>query len=527
MATGSELNYNINASALQMANAIFGPGVVVNNATYFGDRVSSAIYSEGQRAAGVVPSETGVILSTGDVRSFTQSSGDPNRSTGTSADTRDGINNNAQFNTLAGGATFDAAMLDVTFTPQGSMLTMRFVFASEEYPEYINSGFNDVMGVWVNGQSVPLMVNGGTASVNTINGATQQNLFVDNTTDAYNTEMDGFTVTLSLSIPVNPGVQNTIRIGIADVGDAGWDSNLLIAGDSLQTTMVAAADSFQVDPNEATTINVLGNDSTTVGALTITHVNGQPVVAGQTITLASGERITLNANGTFTVLTDATVETQSFTYTVSNGQGGSDVGLVTLNIIHCFVAGSRIATPEGLVPVEDLEPGDMVLTRDDGAQPVRWIGRRRVAATGDFAPIAFAAGCLGDHGAVKLSPEHRVLVTGARAEILFGEEEVLVAAKHLVNDGTIRRQAGGEVEYLHLMFDRHQVIWAEGLPSESFFPGAATMAGLEDGVRAELCALFPGMDPKTGAGYGPTARRVLRGFEAEVMMGGRLVNAAA
>lgn len=527
MATGSELNYNINASALQMANAIFGPGVVVNNATYFGDRVSSAIYSEGQRAAGVVPSETGVILSTGDVRSFTQSSGDPNRSAGTSADTRDGINNNAQFNTLAGGATFDAAMLDVTFTPQGSMLTMRFVFASEEYPEYINSGFNDVMGVWVNGQSVPLMVNGGTASVNTINGATQQNLFVDNTTDAYNTEMDGFTVTLSLSIPVNPGVQNTIRIGIADVGDAGWDSNLLIAGDSLQTTMVAAADSFQVDPNEATTINVLGNDSTTVGALTITHVNGQPVVAGQTITLASGERITLNANGTFTVLTDATVETQSFTYTVSNGQGGSDVGLVTLNIIHCFVAGSRIATPEGLVPVEDLEPGDMVLTRDDGAQPVRWIGRRRVAATGDFAPIAFAAGCLGDHGAVKLSPEHRVLVTGARAEILFGEEEVLVAAKHLVNDGTIRRQAGGEVEYLHLMFDRHQVIWAEGLPSESFFPGAATMAGLEDGVRAELCALFPGMDPKTGAGYGPTARRVLRGFEAEVMMGGRLVNAAA
>lgn len=467
-----------------------------------------------------------MILSTGDVRDFTQSNGDPNRNAGTSTDTS-GPNGNAQFNALAGSTTYDASWLDVTFTPSGSTLTMRFVFASEEYPEYINSNFNDVVGVWINGQSVPMVVNGGTASVNNINSATQQNLFVNNTNDAYNTEMDGFTVTLSLSIPVNPGVQNTIRIGIADVGDAGWDSNLLIAGDSLQTAIVARPDEFQVDPNESSTINVLANDSTTQGTLTITHINGQAVVAGQTITLASGEQITLNANGTFTVVTNSTVEEQTFTYTISNGQGGTDVGMVTLNIVHCFVAGCRVLTPGGWVPVEAVEPGDLVVTKDDGAQPVRWIGRRKVAAAGDFAPIAFAKGALGDHGALRLSPEHRVLLTGARAEILFGEEEVLVAAKHLVNDRTIRRQAGGEVEYLHLMFDRHQVIWAEGLPSESFYPGAASLSALEAGVRAEFCALFPGLDPKTGQGYGPMARRVLRGFEAEVMMRGTLVNAAA
>lgn len=526
MATGAELTYQTNATAMQMANAIFGDGVVVNSASYTGDNNSKAIYSNGQLAPGVVPSNTGVILSTGRVTDFTQSNGDPNRNVGTSTDTS-GPNNNAQFNTLAGSSTFDAAWLDVTFTPTGNMMTMRFVFASEEYPEYINSNFNDVVGVWINGQSVPMVVNGGTASVNNINGGTQQNLFVDNTTDAYNTEMDGFTVTLSLSIPVNAGVQNTIRIGIADVGDAGWDSNLLIAGDSLQTTIVARPDTFQVDPNEASTINVLGNDATTQGTLTITHVNGQPVVAGQTITLASGEQITLNANGTFTVLTDATVQTKSFTYTISNGVGGTDVGMVTLNIVHCFVAGCRILTPCGLVPVEEIQPGDLVMTRDEGARPVRWIGRRRVAAAGDFAPIAFAAGALGDHGALALSPEHRVLLTGARAEILFGEDEVLVAAKHLVNDHSIRRKPGGEVEYLHLMFDRHQVIWAEGLPSESFYPGATSLAALETGARAELAALFPEIDPETGVGYGPTARRVLRGFEAEVMMRGRLVNTAA
>ena len=526
MATGAELTYNTSATAIQMANAIFGDGVTVVSATYTGDSRSSAIYSNGQLAPDVVPSTTGVILSTGRVTDFTQSSGDPNRNTNTSTDTS-GQNNNTQFNTLAGGSTFDAAFLDVTFVPTGNMMTMRFVFASEEYPEYINSNFNDVVGVWVNGVSVPMTVNGGTASVNNINGATQQNLFVNNQTDAYNTEMDGFTVVLSLSIPVTSGVQNTIRIGIADVGDSSYDSNLLIAGDSIQTAILAVDDTASVRVNNDRVVDVLANDSTTVGSLVITHVNGQPVVAGQTITLASGEQITLNANGTFTVTANGTVETQSFTYTVSNGQGGTDVGLVTLSMIPCFVAGTRIATPGGPVPVEMLRPGDLVLTRDEGAQPVRWIGRQRVPAEGRCAPIAFAAGALGMHGALRLSPEHRVMVHSAVAEMLFGEAEVLIAAKHLVNDRTIRRVEGGQVDYLHLLFDRHQVIWAEGLAAESFFPARQSLGALERDVLEDLVAIFPEIDPETGEGYGPTARRVLRAFEAQVMMRDMMVNAAA
>ena len=526
MATGAELTYNTAATALQMADAIFGDGVIVHSATFTGDPAASAIYSNGQLAPGVVPSDTGVILSTGRVVDFTQSSGDPNRSAGTTTDTS-GPNNNALFNALAGASTFDASFLEVSFTPSGSMMTMRFVFASEEYPEYINSSFNDVVGVWVNGVSVPMTVNGGTASVNNINGATQQNLFVDNQTDAFNTEMDGFTVTLSLSIPVTAGVPNTIRIGIADVGDAAFDSNLLIAGDSIQTAIIAADDSETMGPNGTRILRVLDNDTTTVGTLVITHVNGQPVVAGQTITLASGEQITLNADGTFTAVANGTVETQSFTYTVSNGQGGTDVGMVTLAMVPCFVAGTRIATPGGPVLVEDLRPGDMVLTRDDGAQVLRWIGRRRVAARGAFAPIAFAAGALGAHGALRLSPEHRVLVQGGMAEILFTASEVLVAAKHLVNDQSIRRVVGGEVDYLHLLFDRHQVILAEGLATESLFIGGQALAALERDTVEEILTIFPELDPRTGEGYGPTARRVLKAHEAQVMMHGMMVNAAA
>lgn len=526
MATGAELTYTTSATAMDMANAIFGDGVSVVSASYSGAASSSAVYSNGHLAPGVVPSSTGVILSTGRVSDFTQSSGDPNRASGTSTNTT-GVDNNAQFNTLAGATTYDASWLDVTFVPSGSMMTMRFVFASEEYPEYINSQFNDVVGVWVNGVSVPMTVNGGTASVNNINGATQQNLFVNNQTDAYNTEMDGFTVTLSLSIPVTAGVQNTIRIGIADVGDATYDSNLLIAGDSIQTAVIAADDTETMGPNGERILRVLDNDSTTVGALVITHINGQAVVAGQTITLPSGEQITLNADGTFTAVANGTVETQSFTYTVSNGQGGTDVGMVTLSMIPCFVAGTMIAVPGGHVAVEALRPGDLVLTRDEGAQPVRWIGRRRVAAEGRFAPISFAAGALGEHEPLCLSPEHRVLVQATLAEMFFGEAEVLVAAKHLVNDRTIRALPGGEVEYLHLMFDRHQVIWAGGLPCESFFPAKQSFSALERDALDELLAIFPEIDPETGAGYGPAARRVLKGFEAQVMMDGMMVNRAA
>lgn len=520
MATGAELSYNTNASALQMANTIFGDGVTVTGASYTGPSTSSAIYSNGQLASGVTPSNTGVILSTGRATDFTQSSGDPNRLAGTSTDTS-GINGNSLFNAVAGATTYDAVWMDVDFIPTGNTMTMKFVFASEEYPEYINSQFNDVIGVWVNGTQVPVSIGNGKTSVNNINGNTQPNLFQSNTNDAFNTEMDGFTLTLSLDIPVNSGVVNSIRIGIADVADAMYDSNLLIAADSVQTALVARDDSVTMGLNGTRTLDVLGNDQGPAGAtLTITHVNGIPVVAGQTITLSSGQQITLNADGTFTIVGDGQAETASFTYTVANGNGNglSDVGIVTINQVPCFVAGTRIRTPLGYRLVEELQPGDLVMTLDDGPQPLRWVGQRRVAALGNLAPIRIKAGTFGDHGTLMVSPQHRILVRDNLAELLFGDEEVLVAAKELVNDRSIRQISGGEVEYVHLLFDRHQLLWSEGLLTESYLPGPQTTASLEPELVAEICAIFPELDPSTGKGYSPTARRSLRSYEAMILM---------
>jgi hypothetical protein len=518
MATGAELGYNINATALQMANTIFGNGTTVVGASYTGPTSSSAIYTNGGLAPGVVPSTSGVILGTGDVRNFTQSSGDPNRSSSTTSDTS-GVNNNSLFNAVAGRATYDAVWMDVDFIPTGNVMTMNFVFSSEEYPEYVNSNFNDFLGVWINGQYVPISIGNGTTAINNINPLTEPNLFINNTGDAYNTEMDGFTLTLKLTIPVNAGVVNSIRIGIADVGDAQYDSNVLIGADSVQTRLVALDDSQTLIPTGSKTLAVLANDVSQPGAsLVITHLNGVPVVAGQIVTLPSGQQVRLNADGTITIFGDGQAENLRFTYTVSDGLGNTDVGLVTINSVPCFVAGTLIRTPGGDVPIESLRPGDMVLTLDDGPQPLRWIGSRVVPAAGALAPVCIRAGTFGDHGKLVVSPQHRILLRDSLAELMFGEAEVLVAAKDLVNDRSVRRVVGGDVEYIHLLFDRHQIVLSEGLASESFHPGPQTLQDLPQASRDELFALFPMLDPETGEGYGPPARPPLRSFEARALI---------
>lgn len=520
MATGAELTYQTNATAMQMANEIFGEGVTVVSASYTGATNSSAIYSNGDALSPyATPSDTGVILSTGNAADFTQRNGDPNRSGSTSTDTT-GVNNNVDFNGLAGTNTYDAAWLEVSFIPTGDTLTLQFVFSSEEYPEYINSLYNDLVGVWINGSPVEMTIGNGDASVTGINGSNNQNLYVNNTGDAYNTEMDGFTVTMTLKMTVIPGQVNTIRIGIADVGDSQYDSNVLIAGDSAQTVLIANDDTVTLAPGATTTIDVLGNDTGPGGStLAITHINGQAVSVGSTITLATGQVITLNADGTLTIVGDADTEAVNFTYTVGTGGGNglSDTGYITINQVPCFVAGSRIATPDGLVAVEALRPGDLVLTEDEGAQPLRWSGRRVVPAEGDFAPIRIAAGAFGEHGELWLSPQHRVLVRDPLADLLFGDAEVLVAAKDLVNGTTVTRVEGGLVEYVHILFDRHQVVWSEGLASESFLPGPQAMRSFDAPMVAEIRAIFPDLDPATGHGYSPAARRLLRGFEAQVL----------
>lgn len=528
MATGDELPINVNASAMDMAETIFGPGVAVNSASYDGWSQSSGIYSDGDNVApGLTPSDTGVILSTGRASNVTQSNGDPNRSGSTSTNTS-GDTNNADFNAAAGTNTYDASFLEVNFTPTTDFVTMQFTFSSEEYPEYTGSIYNDIFGVWVNGELVTSPIVNVT-QINSVNQSANETLFNDNTNDDYNTEMDGFTVTLTLVMAVDKDVPNDIMIGIADVGDSSYDSNVLIAAESIQGNFIAGSDSLTHYEGATSVLDVLANDPTLGGVAFITHINGIEVDPGDFITLSDGTIITLLPSGELQIDPPATQigltsnETINFTYTADDGTGITDTAFVTVTAIPCFVRGTMILTDDGEKLVEDLEPGDRIKTRDNGMQPIRWIGSRTVAAEGRFAPVAIEAGTFGMHRRLVVSPQHRVMLTHWMAELMFGEDEVLVAAKDLVNDCSVRVLSptefeNGKVEYFHLLFDQHQIIFSEGLATESFLPGPMVMNDLDAEVQEEVLALFPDIDPETMNGYGPAARLPLRAYEARAML---------
>lgn len=157
----------------------------------------------------------------------------------------------------------------------------------------------------------------------------------------------------------------------------------------------------------------------------------------------------------------------------------------------CFLRGTRIGTPDGPRPVQALQAGDLVMTADHGAQPIRWIGSARVAAEGDLAPVRIGAGQMGNDRDLLVSPNHRLLVSGGQAELLFGEEEVLVAAQHLVDGEGVTREPMPQAEYFHILLDRHEILSAEGAPAESLYLGTEALRGLSPEARAEIATVFP------------------------------------
>ncbi|MGB3243791.1 MAG: Hint domain-containing protein [Sulfitobacter sp.] len=192
--------------------------------------------------------------------------------------------------------------------------------------------------------------------------------------------------------------------------------------------------------------------------------------------------------------------------------------------VICFTPGTRIETPDGLIAIEDLGEGDRVLTKDNGAQQIQWVGSRRMSGARLFAmpqlrPVRFLPGALGKVPDEELlvSPQHRILLTGDAARDLFNTPEVLVAAKDLVNGGSIRiDHTLPEVTYIHLLFESHQVLWANGVETESFHPASAALDALDETDRKRLLVKLPQLefDPHT---YGAFARRSLSASEAAIL----------
>lgn len=193
--------------------------------------------------------------------------------------------------------------------------------------------------------------------------------------------------------------------------------------------------------------------------------------------------------------------------------------------VICFAPGTRIRTPQGPRLVETLRPGELVVTKDSGPSPIRWIGKRhmtgaRLMAMPELRPIRIRAGAFGlnrPEGELIVSPGHRMLVRGAVAQRLFNTDEVLVAARDLVDGRSVRRDLEmAEVTYIHLMLDSHQILFANGTEAESFHPGSADLSLLGTEDRARLQEVFPQVLRDPGA-YGHYARRLLSHPEAAIM----------
>ena len=213
------------ATAAQLAAAIVGPGVTVSNAQFTGAPVASGTFAGADADIGIA---SGVILSTG----LAVDADGPNVSDGWSTD--NGRPGDADLSAIVGAETFDAAILEFDVVPASNTMSIRFVFASEEYPEFVDSDFNDVLAIFVNGVNCANF-NGRPVAINSINSTINGTFFVPNYTGTRNTEFDGFTVPLDCVAAVNPGVPNHVKIAIADTSDAIYDAAVFLAAGGMRS----------------------------------------------------------------------------------------------------------------------------------------------------------------------------------------------------------------------------------------------------------------------------------------------------
>lgn len=297
--------------------------------------------------------------------------------------------------------------------------------------------------------------------------------------------LDQFFIIDPYSPPPAGTAMNFVKYTLTDQNDDGDIDRF--DGDSVNGQDVTSS-----WPGDTVTINVPG-----VGAVTY---------IGTTFYLADGTQVFTPTDGQ--VLQNGTLVSATGVTTQGPLNTGTDLGP------PCFTKGTMIRTTRGEVPVEELLVGDMVETLDHGLQPIRWIGCSPTDASGDHAPVVFKPGAIGNTVELSVSPQHRILVQGWQAELYFGEVEVLVPAKHLLNGLDVVQQPAIKVEYFHILFDRHEVVTSNGVFSESFFPGDQILMQDRE-IQAELFELFPGLVNGSVLGY--TARSTVKRREARVL----------
>jgi len=288
------------------------------------------------------------------------------------------------------------------------------------------------------------------------------------------------------------------------------------------TEDVAVTGGNLVATGDADVVSLKGgfDQSTAFTADTIAGAYGTLVIAADGVWSYTAD----NAQSAIQDLNDGDTLSEVFTVTTVFGDTTVSVTINGADEPPCFVRGTMIDTNAGPRPIETLQAGDQIVTADAGLQTIRWIGSKIVtpANVRDFdaiRPIRLQRDCFGagvPDRDLMVSPMHRVLLQGAEPTLLFGQRQVLCAAKMLVNGETIVRDPAPTIEYFHMLFDGHQVVQANGCLAESFLPGNVGLSNFDKMAQEEIYEIFPQLRGLPDS-YGPAARQILRQYEGEII----------
>lgn len=298
----------------------------------------------------------------------------------------------------------------------------------------------------------------------------------------------------NIAAVLNTATSSSLKAVIITANDTD-NSGVLVSDDNGQ-----AQETFSYDLGAGPV--TIGYDSEAIVSIIVTRGDGSTYSATVTLYQMDNGDVFLFEPDVFDYQNIQAVQitamlTDSFygTTTPLSADGDVDIGAIV-----CFCAETAIHTPRGPVPVESLCPGDTVTTADSGDQPLRWIGQRHVTAdelarNPALRPIRIAAGALGNGLPIRdlcVSPQHRMLIASPIAQRMFGTSVVLVAAKHLVAlPGIAVDDRALAVTYVHMLFDQHEIVFAEGAATESLFTGPEALKALNPATRTEILALFP------------------------------------
>ena len=336
--------------------------------------------------------------------------------------------------------------------------------------------------------------------------------------------------------PTAGGDDDVVHAGFGDdIVRAGAGDDLVLGGAGMDTLYGGAGDDRLLGQDGDNTLFGDAGDDTLVGGDNADQIFGGDdadlIVGGN-----AGDFVDGGEGGDDNDTLDLTgMGPLHIIYDPANGENGivefiDGAGTVTgtmkfeniETVVPCFTPGTLIMTPSGERPVEELEVGDRVITRDNGVQKICWVGDKMIGAQSlrdnpKLQPVVVRKDVFGEglpnHDLV-LSPSHKLWLESEVASLYLGEREVLVATKHMVNGRSVHHIAAPEVRYIHFMFERHELVLSNRIWTESFQPGDMSLSAIDADQRAEIFAIFPELETVEGAKSYLASRQVLKKHEA-------------